>query len=868
MATVYLATDLRHERNVALKVLKPELAAVVGADRFLAEIKTTANLQHPHILPLFDSGAADGFLFYVMPRVEGESLRERLDQDHQLSVDEAVRIASAVAQALDYAHRHGVVHRDIKPANILMHDGQPVISDFGIALAVSAGGAGRLTETGLSLGTPHYMSPEQATGELSVGPPTDVWALGCVLYEMLTGEPPYTGGTPQSVLGKIITEPAPSARKQRKTVPPNVDAVVRRALEKVPADRFASGDAFVRALTEAGFSHGEEKEVVGAGPWHRWRRLAVATGVSTVVLALALVWLLTAEPPSRPVRRYTITLASDLVLPTNGRVMDVSRDGSAIVLAASLPGMPPQLWLRPLGQLEAVPIPGTEGAGAPHFSPDGASIAFRLGASLRTASLGGAPPQTLMDGLPPSDLTWSDDGFIYFTNAESGLSRIPAGGGEVEVVTTLQGGEVNHNVPSTLPEGRALLFTTNDETGTRRIAVATARPSTQHSVLFEGRTPTYVDTGHIVFGTVDGKLLAVPFDPDRLEVIGPVREVVPSVWTPTAGGLVSRYAVSDDGLLVYVPGGVVEQQLVWVDRGGAARELDAALPRRAYVTANVGGVALAPDDERLAVSFQGPSGDLDLHLMVLGERTFPLAQDVGNDFRPVWFPLGDTIAYISATADGNPEVRKVPADGSWEGRSEVVLERDAGVFEVQVSRVRGMMYFREGVTNLGRGDIGLFDRQNQIARERLFASDFHEKGLALSPDERWIAYVSNRSGQDEVYVRPADPSEGVPQPVSRADGVEPLWGRNGRELYYREPSTGYLISVTYTAGETFDVESREQLFDASGYATNGDGAWRSYDASIDGQRFLMIRMGVEAEAGAQAVVVENWFEELRRLAPN
>jgi serine/threonine-protein kinase len=238
MATVYLARDEKHNRNVALKVLKPELAAVIGAERFLAEIETTANLQHPHILPLHDSGEADGLLFYVMPYVEGESLRDRLDRDHQLGVDESVAIATKVAAALQAAHERGVIHRDIKPANILLSNGEPLISDFGIALAVSAGGAGRLTETGLSLGTPHYMSPEQATGDQNVGAATDLYALGCVLYEMLVGEPPYTGSTPQAILGKIIQAKPVSATEVRQTVPANVDAVIRKALEKVPADRF------------------------------------------------------------------------------------------------------------------------------------------------------------------------------------------------------------------------------------------------------------------------------------------------------------------------------------------------------------------------------------------------------------------------------------------------------------------------------------------------------------------------------------------------------------------------------------------------------------------------------------------------------
>src|ERR671913_2310004 len=206
MATVYLAHDLKHERKVALKVLKPELAAVLGAERFVVEIKTTAALQHPHILPLFDSGTADGFLFYVMPFIDGETLRAKLDRETQLGVDEAVRIATNVADALDYAHRHGVIHRDIKPENILLHEGRPMVADFGIALAVSAAAGGRMTETGLSLGTPHYMSPEQATAEKEISARSDIYSLGSVLYEMLTGEPPHTGGSAQQVIMKIITE--------------------------------------------------------------------------------------------------------------------------------------------------------------------------------------------------------------------------------------------------------------------------------------------------------------------------------------------------------------------------------------------------------------------------------------------------------------------------------------------------------------------------------------------------------------------------------------------------------------------------------------------------------------------------------------
>ena len=256
MATVYLAHDERHDRRVAIKVLRPELAAVVGAERFLAEIKTTAGLHHPHILPLHDSGEADSFLFYVMPYVEGESLREKLDRERQLPVEEAVELAGKVADALDYAHERGVVHRDIKPGNILLSErGEPLVADFGIALAVSQAGGGRITETGLSLGTPHYMSPEQASGERTVDRRSDIYALGCVLYEMLAGEPPYGGPTSQAVLARILTDEARPLTEVRKTVPPHVEAAVAKALEKLPADRFATAGDLARALDDLGYRH-------------------------------------------------------------------------------------------------------------------------------------------------------------------------------------------------------------------------------------------------------------------------------------------------------------------------------------------------------------------------------------------------------------------------------------------------------------------------------------------------------------------------------------------------------------------------------------------------------------------------------------
>jgi serine/threonine-protein kinase len=400
MATVYLAEDLKHHRKVALKVLKPELAAVVGAERFLAEIKTTANLQHPHILPLFDSGEADGFLFYVMPFVEGETLRDRIDREHQLPMDEAVRIATAVANALQAAHDKGVIHRDIKPANILLSGGEPLVADFGIALAVGAAGGGRLTETGLSLGTPHYMSPEQATGAQNIGPAADIYALGCVLYEMLVGEPPYTGSTAQVILGKIITGDPVSATKTRSSVPANVDAAIRKALEKLPADRFTGAQEFAKALGDSGFRHGAEVALGMAAGRGQWTPLATSLGALALVFGVVAAWSFLRPQAPMPVERFESPFR-DGQEPnfTQGGGYALSPDGSMLVYRG--PGEQSgvdQLWVRRWEDLDATPIRGTDRGIQPSVSPDGQGVVFNGENEIKVVSLGGGPVRTLTSG--------------------------------------------------------------------------------------------------------------------------------------------------------------------------------------------------------------------------------------------------------------------------------------------------------------------------------------------------------------------------------------------------------------------------------------------------------------------------------------
>ncbi|HSG09926.1 MAG TPA: serine/threonine-protein kinase, partial [Longimicrobiales bacterium] len=394
MATVYLADDLKHERKVALKVLKPELAAVVGAERFLAEIKTTANLQHPHILPLFDSGEADSFLFYVMPFVQGETLRERINREKQLPIDEAIRIATAVAAALQHAHDRGVIHRDIKPANILLQDGQPVVADFGIALAVGAAGGSRLTETGLSVGTPFYMSPEQATGDQQLGPASDTYSLAALLYEMLTGDPPYIGSTAQAVLGKIIQGAPVSATAIRRSIPPNVDAAIRKALEKLPADRFTRAQSFAQALSDPSFRYGDERGATTSS--RRGTRATAIAAAAAVVCALVAGWALTRPgPPAPKVQRFSLAV-SPAQFPSEW--MSLSADASTMVMTYFDEQNQPRLWSRRWAELASEPVQGAAGTAVdPVISPDGSEVAYQQGNALKVSPLVGGIVRVLTD---------------------------------------------------------------------------------------------------------------------------------------------------------------------------------------------------------------------------------------------------------------------------------------------------------------------------------------------------------------------------------------------------------------------------------------------------------------------------------------
>ena len=556
MATVYLAHDERHNRNVALKVLKAELATVVGAERFLAEIETTAKLTHPHILPLFDSGEADGFLFFVTPYIEGDTLRDKIEREKQLPVKEALEITKRVASALDYAHNHGVVHRDIKPGNILLSaEGEPTVADFGIALAVAQAGGGRITETGLSLGTPHYMSPEQATGDRDVDPRTDVYALGCVLYEMLVGDPPYTGASAQAVLAKILTDDAPDPTKVRVSIPPNVDAAVRKSLEKLPADRFTSAQDFARALSNSAFRHGEAEVMAWAATSSRWRTLAIGTSCALGILALW-AWLRpsTPEASTTVVQRTVIPLppGQQLSIPHGQAIpFALSPDGSVLVYAGVREGRT-SLYLRPLDSFESTELVGTVGARQPFFSWDGTQIGFFANHQLQRVPVdGGAPFQiTEVQGLLAGASWGQNDTIVYSTGRK--LLKVRAAGGEpvpleLQVAAVRDAGvSVGSGAwPHHLPDGEHLLVSLNQTT-----TVVASLASGELTPAVDGRQGQYLpggpSSGHIVYMEPGERVRAVAFDLVSLRVTGEPFPLFESVFRgPKAVGASFRSHAPD-----------------------------------------------------------------------------------------------------------------------------------------------------------------------------------------------------------------------------------------------------------------------------------------------------------------------------------
>jgi serine/threonine-protein kinase len=778
MATVYLAYDLKHDRRVAIKVLKPELAAVIGAERFLREIKTIAHLQHPHILGLIDSGELDGTAYYVMPFMEGESLRDRLRREKQLPVPEAVRLATEIAGALDYAHRHGVIHRDIKPENVLLHDGRALVADFGIALAISSAGGTRMTETGMSLGTPHYMSPEQAMGEREITARSDVYALGVVTYEMLVGEPPFTGPTAQAVIAKVLTEEPRPPTGQRKTVPPAIDAAVLTALAKLPADRFATAAAFAAALTA-------QTPLRPARASTRSSRVglavvvlgALALGVALGALAatrrgeakpfFGAAFKVTYEPSMEvhpalsPDGRF-LAYAGGNPLHTRVYVRQVSGgrptlltpDSAAVEVSPSWsPDGTRILFASQHGLFSVSASGGTPRQEAParaagpiiwsQWSPDGRTAAYVVADSIFLKPAGAAP-RFLATSTSVTGCRWSPEGSrlvcaagnayvlmvgaLFGNLAPSWIELVDARSGARTVLTDSTG--INHS-PIWSPDGRFIYFVSDREGPLDIYWIAAARERRPPERLTVGLgaqslslTPDGRHLAYNVYRTV-GNIWSLPFGrrPMSLRDATQVTRGNQSAENPS---------VTADGKVVYYDSDLSgTSQIYRVPSGGGEQER--------VTTDNQQDFAPAPSPDGHRVVFHSTrTGSRDVFLLSLDDGTVARLTDTRDqEVLPRWSPDGRTLAWGLIGGTGGIRLAKVGPDGA----------------------------FGRPIERLGWGIAPSF-----------------------SPDGRWLAFATAPVGVRRLFVIPVDSgaprspvdSGGAPPP----DVTFPKFSLDGKEILF------------------------------------------------------------------------------------
>ncbi len=863
MATVYLAQDLKHDRKVALKVLRPELAAVIGADRFVVEIKTTAALQHPHILPLFDSGTADSFLYYVMPFIDGETLRAKLDRETQLGIDEAVKITVAVADALDYAHRHGVIHRDIKPENILLHDGRPMVADFGIALALSAAAGGRMTESGMSLGTPHYMSPEQATAEKDLSARSDIYSLGSVLYEMLTGNPPHTGASAQQIIMKIVTEEAAPVTKLRKAVPPNVAAALSKALEKLPADRFASAKEFADALASASYTRPMTGFAAGASPADgRWRRVAIAAGAVAVACAVLAFWGWRRAEAPRPVSRYGLAFA-DAQVPRG--TLALSPDGSRLVYEGPGDSAGGQLWVKERDRYDATPLAGTANAENVSLSPDGKWVLFVQNYQLKKMPVVGGAATILADSVQNGGQAWLDDGTIIYTSRSFTLMRVSEAGGAAAVAWKADTADRFDALPTALPGSRGVLFTEcTNGCLTADLWVLDLKSGRAKHLLPGSRRGWYLPTGDLVYVGPDGTMFAARFDLKALEVRGTPVPVLSGIALVV--GIIPLVTVSANGTLVMQGGRDVGtlvpfHRMAWVDRTGAATPVDTNWTFQLAQGGGNPGWALSPDGTRLAIGLYASSGD---NIWIKQLPTGPLSRltfDSTDEQRPRWSPDGRFVTYTKRDST----LRQRRADGT--GSPETILVLPGTINEGRWSPDGKWLLARIGGAIGRAGDrdiVGIRPGVDSAPIPIAANPGYDETAPSLSPDGKWLAYQSDETGRTEVYVRPFPNTDGGKWQVSVDGGQAPLWAHSGRELFFVDGARN-MVTVPVTAGAAFQPGQPHVLFRLSDDMYLGNPEYYTpFDISPDDTRFIMARrVQTAAEAKPTFLLVDNWFEELK-----
>jgi len=791
MAMVYLATDQKHDRQVAVKVLRPEVGAVVGADRFLREIRVTAQLQHPHILPLFDSGAIGSYLYYVMPLVQGGSLRNRLEREGPLPVEETVSMIRALASALDYAHRHGVLHRDIKPENILLHDGQPMLADFGIALAVaSAGGPRRLTGTGISMGTPSYMSPEQVSGDRHLDARSDIYALACVAYELLTGDPPFVGPTAQAVLAAVLTGTPTPLNERRPTAPLSLVAAVHRGLQRLPADRFATAAEFGTALTT-----GAQTIIAMTAPRPALLRVRwpVAAGVAAGLLLGVTASVLLRPLTRMPAGRWTIPLPLPAALegpgvsagqvgialaPKGGRLAYIASRGNTTVLAT-----------KTLDGDSVTTFPGTEGAAYPFFSPDGQWIGFIAGGVLRKVPAAGGSSITLTTADRVTGALWpAPDRIVLIENGGFDLHRLTASGAIADSTLHLT---TQFGAPGLLPGGSwaagelssgqlALLsLSSGTEFAVTRRGVLPMDSVGQADLLF-GSSPQYLSSGHLVYGTGDGVLAAMPFDGSARRVLGESVPIVTGMRMEGGYGC-AEFAVSDDGTLVYVPGrNQLYVNIAFVGPNGRFDTLP--VPRGPYTQTRI-----SPDGNRLAVQMRNPVGGWQVLIFDLSNgvrQTVPVAGNY-RAFPSSWMSNRDLMIGIWDPVQFlNYGLRLQSLEtGKWSdirlhGASYLTPAPDGKSFVFSDWR-SGDMFLRA----LSEQDT---------ARTPVPAKGF---AASFSPDGRWLVWGAI---DGSIAASPVPPT-GAVYPVAER-GQFPLWTPHGDAVVYRDGTRYYRSPITTVGG--------------------------------------------------------------------
>ena len=871
MGEVWQARDTKLDRDVALKVL-PE-AFTADPDRlarFEREAKVLASLNHPNIGSIYGLEEAEGIRALVLELVEGPTLADRIKQG-PIPIDEALPIAKQIAEALEAAHEQGVIHRDLKPANVKVKtDGMVKVLDFGLAKAFQPDASdpnmsmsptisltAAATQMGMVIGTAAYMSPEQAKGK-TVDKRADVWAFGAVLYEMLTGQKPFTGDDVSTTLARVIErEPDWNALPTR--LSPVLATYLRRCLAKEPKQR-VHDIADVRLAMEGAFettvSAPSDPGVVPT--LQVWQRPLAALGIVMVAVLLAslAVWSLTRPSPpfSGPVVRFSVPLGADQVFTRFGRhLVALSPDGTQFVYQADQ-----QLYLRRLDQLEATAIPGTQEPDgfSPFISPAGEWIGFYAGGQLKKVAMSGGAAVTLGDvASPPYGASWGADDMILVGQGPDGIWQVPGTGGTPEVVLRVEDGEQAHG-PQMLPGGEWVLFTLRPagvSTWDAAQIVMQSLVTDERVVLIEGgRDARYVETGHLIYA-LDGVVFAQAFDRDARQVLGGPVPLVEGVRDgPTVTGAV-HFSVARNGSLVYVPGsagGGNVVSLVWVGRDGDEERIPA--PPRAYDHPRV-----SPDGTRVAVDIaDGDNTDVwiwDLARETLTQLTF----DEGVDDVPLWTPDSARVVFRSSREGGGLFWKA--ADGTGQ-----VEQLKDGAARPYAWAADGRLIFEQAQ------DIGVLTMEGERTVEMLLDAEFREAEPALSPDGRWLAYFSNETGTQLIYVQPFPNIDDGQWNVSLSVGADPVWSPDGRELFYRRP-TDLMVAQVETE-PTFSSRTPEPLFSLSGYEVGGGGTGRRFDLAPDGDRFIFRKSGTAEQTSDDEpfnglIFVQNWHQELIERVP-